>query len=97
MFISLPESAQCLEFRRQAGPCRHSRRKTLNAKRRGQRDMPCSASAERLPHDAPFPRCLMCKEARDMCYSFRVYIPAPEMIERAPGLRLDIEVCRHDG
>lgn len=33
----------------------------------------------------------MCKAARDMCYSLPVYIPAPEMIERVPGLRLDID------
>ena len=26
-----------------------------------------------------------------MCYSLRVYIPVPEMIERAPGLRLDTD------
>lgn len=32
-----------------------------------------------------------------MCYSFRVYIPAPEMIEHAPGLRLNAGVCQHDG
>ena len=33
----------------------------------------------------------MCKAARDVCYNFRLYIPAPEMIERAPGLRLGID------
>lgn len=33
----------------------------------------------------------MYKAARDVCYNFRLYIPAPEMIERAPGLRLGID------